>query len=304
MDMGQWSWCIVEKDGTVNDALSDQFVLEGDANGCLIKVNDENIPAAGTYYLRATARYYYTSLGQSLSDQITAMVKFTVKGTLLSKLKASATLKAAGSIDVIRPETAVTVTPTIKNLFVYTLDASSLGIYTLENKVYTPCDAFDVSYDGGTFSVRAAGELSTSSKYYAKLKVNDLLESGYVAIPVKMGTAKITSGEKNVTLLLKDRYSRGMVRLGTADASLSGIRDVTLDAASQQWFSLTELGNGEYAVGYKDNLIPVGFKSGTKKTVKLNVFLEGNTSAKPNATILTGIATYPDSRRSLTFNLA
>ena len=48
-----------------------------------------------------------------------------------------------------------------------------------------------------------------------------------------------------------------------------------LDAVSAKYFTLTELGDGTYALSYRDNLIPEGFTSGTKKTVKLNICLKG-----------------------------
>ena len=49
--------------------------------------------------------------------------------------------------------------------------------------------------------------------------------------------------------------------------------EVVLDAKSANTFSLTDLGNGEYAIGYAGNELPAKF---AKATVKLNVYLKGN----------------------------
>ena len=266
-------WYISDKDG--NEAGDVSFILEKGKTDCTVKANSENMPGAGTYYVTAKA--------QTPVSYIYSTTKFTVKNTAAAKLKASAAIKASGSIDVIRPDTFVTVTPTVKNLYMYTLDENSLVIGTMLNKKFTPMEEapFDVTYEDGVFTVKAAEGASHTVKYYAVLKVNDGLESKSIALPVKMGSAKFTANVKEVSLLAKDRYSSANVKLSTTDATLSAIDRVELDTASLKFFKLTDLGHGTYAISYKDNLIPSGLKA--SNTVKLNVFLDGNTTSKPNS---------------------
>ena len=105
--------------------------------------------------------------------------------------------------------------------------------------------------------------------------------------------AVIAQSVKAVTLLKTDRYSRGVVKLSTTDPSLSSIdwertrqafvstTYTTADKSKQPCFELQYLGGGEYAIGYAGSRLTTA-KGGT---VKLPVYLAGNESAKPNATI-------------------
>lgn len=275
-------WFISDSYGkAANAKTSGQFVLSYVDGGtdCVIMPNTEDIPAPGTYYVTANAG---TDAGT-----VRGTAKFTVKSTALAKLPASASLKAKGSIDVIRPATSVTLTPAVKNLYLYTLDEASLVIGTMVNKVFTPMEnaPFDVSYDGTVFTLKAKDGIQSAVKYYAVLKVNENLSSKAAAVSVKMGKAKITSDVKEVSLFARDRYCTADINLGTADTALSHIAKVELDSKSLAMFDLKDMGNGQYVIGYAGDVIPDGFKPGISKTVKLNVFLYGNTTAKPNSSV-------------------
>lgn len=216
----------------------------------------------------------------------TKTVSFTVKQSAAAPA-ASATLKTKGAIDVVRPATAVTLTPNVKNLFDYSLDENSLVMGTMENKVFTPLteDLFDVSYSGGIFTVKAKVGVSPLVKYYAALKVNDEVMSKPAAVKVVMKSAKITADVKTVSLLAKDRFSMADINLSCTDKAASGIERAELDAKSAELFKVTDFDGGNFKISYLNNEIPGGLGAGSKVTVKLNVFLEGNTTAKPNATI-------------------
>ena len=114
--------------------------------------------------------------------------------------------------------------------------------------------------------------------------------SAKLPLSVKMGSAKLTQSVKTVQLLKQDRFSSGTMVIGTEDTSLSPIDWETTAAAfastkdkdGNAYFTLRVLENGECAVCYNGNEINPTVKSGT---VKINVFLKGNVSGKPNAAL-------------------
>ena len=84
-----------------------------------------------------------------------------------------------------------------------------------------------------------------------------------------------------------DRFDRARVKLTVVSPEYTGFDRVILvspkDKNKREAFALTELGGGEYAICYNGNKLPAaGYKGGT---VKLQVFLDGNLTATPNATL-------------------
>ena len=220
--------------------------------------------------------------------------KLTVKWSDPAKAKATATLKTTGAIDVIRPGTSVTVTPTVKNCYTYTPKAADLRVLKLVGKTYTDVtdtakDPFTVKVEDGKFVVTQTGAVNTKTdKFQVKLAAEMdgvTVESKPVALSVKMGAAKLTQNVKTVNLLKTDRYSSGVVKLSTADGTLAPITKVVLvsptDKAKKPLFELTDLGNGAYAIHYAGNVITTAKAA----TVKLQVYLEGNNTGSPNATL-------------------
>lgn len=108
-------------------------------------------------------------------------------------------------------------------------------------------------------------------------------------LPIKRGSVKVSAGRTTGSLLLKDRYdTTAPITLTVADQSVFGIERVELDGASQKWFRLIELGNGSYAIGWKNNTLPAGtlaLKPGAAKTVKLQIYMQGGLSSKPTTTV-------------------
>ena len=98
-----------------------------------------------------------------------------------------------------------------------------------------------------------------------------------------MGAAKLTQSTKAVNLLKDDRYSSGVVTITTSDATLSAIDwEKTLEAFEETGntlYELKQLDGNTVAICYKDSKIT------SAGTVKIPVYLTGNLSAKPNATI-------------------
>lgn len=216
-------------------------------------------------------------------------VKLSVKWSLPAKVPVSVTLKAKGSIDVIRPASEIQLTPTVKNWFGFEPKADDLVFYTGTGRTMTeiPKDAvpFNVTVQKGVYVLTSNGA-NSAMKYSVSFK-SDVKGDGTEIISkaapltVKMGSSKLTQSTKAVSLLKKDCYDNAEVRFTTLDTTLSGIAKVQLDAKSAALLELHDLGNGRYAIGYRDSRIQT---LGKGVTAKLELFLEGNHTAKPNAT--------------------
>ena len=218
-------------------------------------------------------------------------VTFTVKRSATTPA-VSVTLKAAGKIDVLRPGTKVTLTPTVKNSYTHTLTPEDLTILrtydgAAKKKVSEDVtDRFDISVEGGKYVISPASGsgVSHADKFSVRASVAGATSKA-VTLKVVQGKAKVSQSVKTVTLLKTDRYSRGEVVLTLPDGTLAGIAEVVLvspkDKQGLPLFELKDLGNGRYAIAY------YGDKITTTKaaTVKLQVRLLGNETAKPNATL-------------------
>ena len=256
--------------------LSSQFSITSSGNILTITALGDLQP--GTYTATITA-----DLG---GEPLSKSVNFTVKRS--AKVPTAAlTVKASGSIDVLRPSTSVTVTPTVKNRYGYTLSPDDISItrtYDGTRKCKVQEDAtglFSVAVQNGKYTITAlpGAHLSHADKFSVQADMAGL-RSKAVALSVKQGSARLGLSSKSVTLLKTDRYSRGNLLLSVMDPSLAGIARVELDSKSAALFSLIDLGGGRYAIGYAGDLITTS----KAQTVKLQVYLLGNETAKPNAT--------------------
>ena len=67
-----------------------------------------------------------------------------------------------------------------------------------------------------------------------------------------------------------------------ADSTLNGVTKVTLDPKLASQYELIDYENGRYAIGFKDGAVPAKL---TSANISLNVWLEGNETAKANASV-------------------
>ena len=264
-------------------AAADKFLVETDGTDITLKAADGL--AKGTYNVSVL-----TDFGSA--EPVLKNVLITVKESAPGKVQPSLSLKASGSIDVLRPGTKVTLTPTVKNCYTQTLAPGDLTVtrtYDSARKAYVTEDVtgwFDVTVENGKYVVAPKGgvALRHADKFNVKAEVQtdgEPLYSGAVTLKVTQGKVKVKQSVKSVTLLKFDRYSEGEVRLTVADPALTGIAYVELDSKSAAKFDLKDLGNGVYAIGYAGDLITTAKGA----TVKLRVFMSGNLTSKPNATI-------------------
>lgn len=224
----------------------------------------------------------YTYSAEITANEVEAdpvTVKFTVK-TSTKKPDSSATLKASGSIDVLRPGTQVVLTPNFKNWYGYDLNDAELSLDP---------ELFSYDVQDGLFIVKAQYGAAIDPKTVYNVEMTlDGYTTKPVKLPVKMGSVKIDQSVKTVNLLKDDRYDTATVKLSLTDDSLydiSGARVVLLE--KNDCLSLTPLGNGEYAIGYKNNTLPDQVLRGKIKgtSAKLNVYLTGNGGSAVNKTI-------------------
>ena len=126
-----------------------------------------------------------------------------------------------------------------------------------------------------------------SLKYKAQLETvigETNVKSSMISLTVKMGTAKLVVKSEDTTLFSKDKNDRALVWFESADATLNDIVKVEFKNAKQAtMFDLIDYGDGTYAIGFKDGKVDKSLM-GKTVTVSLNVFVEGNQTAKANAT--------------------
>jgi len=226
-------------------------------------------------------------------ETICGEVKLTVKASDPAKVAPTVALKVSGAIDVIRTTGAITVKPTIKNCYGYTLQAADLKLYTVNGKEFAPIADEDnpfsvaVNDDAYVITVLNREKINHSVKYAVRYEselngVQVLSGKAPTKLSVKMGSAKLNQSTKQVNLYREDRYGTGEVIISAAQAELTGIDRIELDAKSAEFYAIRYLGNGKVSIGFKDNAVKPGAKA---VTASLTVYLKGNQSTKPNGTV-------------------
>ena len=226
-----------------------------------------------------------------------ATVKLTVKTN--ANPKPTVTLKAAGAIDVIRPDSAVTVTHKVKDCFTYAPALEDLRIWKVTKvngkRTYEPADdKFDVRMENGAYvlTLKPGTKVDHTKDKFAVSLSGALdgtpFETAKTDITVKLGSARIKQSTKSVTLLKDDRNSRGSVTITVTTAGVNGIDwDKTLSAISipkgkdgKPLFEVERIGQ-DIVIRFANSELKE-FKSAK---VKVSVFLLGNNSTKPNKTL-------------------
>ena len=212
-------------------------------------------------------------------------VKLTV-AILKQNVAVKSTVKATGLIDVIRDSSAITVTPTYTNVLNVDVDKAAVL------KIYSSADKFkesiaEVKAEGGIFTIDKSVISDQSLKYKAQLETvigGNTIKSNLISLTVKMGTAKLVVKSEDTTLFSKDKNDRALVWFESVDATLNGIARVEVKNTKQAtMFELIDYGDGQFAIGFRDGKVDKSL-IGKTVTVALNVFLEGNQTAKANAT--------------------
>ena len=236
------------------------------------------------------------------ADEHGAVSKLKISVLASKKSKVTLSLKAKGTLDVIRQGSAITLTPAYKNCTAGKAWEEKILIYSSADKYKEPVQTWREGDEDGLFHVERLengsyvltrnGAINPNLKYKVEL-VSELeglepVSSGKVSISVKMGSAKLSLKSSGTTLFAKDKYDRALVWFTTTDAALNSVAEVTIkDAKYQNMFEIIDYENGEFAIGYKDGIVHsslIGKKASTTVTVTLNIVLEGNETGKANTT--------------------
>jgi hypothetical protein len=219
---------------------------------------------------------------------VSKAVKLSIKASKTAP-KVSVALKAAGSVDVIRPASAITLTPTIKNWYLYTPEAEDFKIYEKVGSNYEPLtsERFTVTPRDGSFvvTVKDGVTLNTKNKYFVRLETDigrtdttPGLMSGYTALKLTMGKVKLSNASVTADFLKSDRFSNVIIRPTSADMGLGSVVNLTFADSNTELskdgrFELVPQGYGSWMLRFAGNELPSNLKSAT---VKLNVFYDGN----------------------------
>lgn len=214
-----------------------------------------------------------------------AATALTVAIPAENKSAVTATLKVKGNLDVIR-NSSVIVTPSYKNCQPGTEKNETLIVVRSDNKIVT--DQFDiVKQADNTYRVSIAkgAEIDLTKKHQFQMRTafgSVSVTAKPAQLKIKMGSAKVIA-ETESTLFAKDKNSRLTLHFTGADAGLNSVAKVEIkDAKLAEIFEIFDYGNGEFAIGFKNGKT---ITSAKPITLSLDVFLEGNTTAKPNAAV-------------------
>ncbi len=211
-----------------------------------------------------------------------AVLNVTVPAQAKSAI--TGTLKAKGSIDIIRSGSGITLVPTYKNV--------SSAEYTERVEVYSSADKFAKPVEG-VFAIDGMKltNICADSRLKYKVRVIAGFANGteaatpLTAITVKTGAARLTVSGTPV-LYLKDVNSRGDFRVTSADLTLNGIAKAEIkDAKNAAMFELYEYGGGRFAIGFKDGVIAPAAAKLKSVSIPINIWLDGSETAKPNAAV-------------------
>ena len=197
-----------------------------------------------------------------------------------------ASIKASGSIDIIRPATAVTLTPTYVN-------CSGQGSYTrtilvMQNGMDVTDRFTAVEAPDGSFTLKANGSPIAYAKgdvFEAQLLLDvngELVASVPVQFKLTMGSAKAKASAAQLKLPSGDRFATAAFTVAGTDKTLGPVAEVAFaDPALSAVYRIDNLGAGRFAVGFANN---AGSQPRTD-SVKLNVFFQGNGSETANAVV-------------------
>lgn len=249
----------------------------------LFRIRQENavltLTAAGDIPKGTYTAVVGADLGGDGIIDIEKSQKLSVKWSDPNKVPVSVTLKASGSIDVIRPGTAITLTAAFKNWFSYVPSENDIVFY--KNKVeMTENIPFTVKIENGNYVISGNGA-DSSAKYTVAFRAmigGKQIVSKAIPLSVKMSAVKVSQSVKTISLLKKDRFDSKILEITVPDGTK--IHHITQTESSVSSFAVEDLGLGRYAISFRNNRVP---PKGT--TIKLNVYLVGNLTGKPNATV-------------------
>ena len=218
----------------------------------------------------------YTVAVKAAENQPEAVLTVTIPAQAASTVTVSA--KASGFIDVIRDGSEIVITPGYKNYCGLTaIDKTAKVFWAKDGRNFTEdvTAAFRLSWDEGCkLHLQRAGNLELTGKYRLELAVQGAQKPALVNVKLKSGAAKVTAA--SVVLYAKDANTRAELKFTSQETGLNPIARVEARSAE---YTIENLSYGGFAIR------PAPGKALRSGKVALNLFFEGNTTAKPNATV-------------------
>lgn len=218
----------------------------------------------------------YAVTVKAAENQPEAVLTVTIPAQAASNVTVSA--KASGFIDVIRDSSEIVVNPNYKNYLGLTaIDKTARIFWAKDGKNFTEdvTAAFRFSWDeSGRLHLQRAGNLELTGKYRLELAVQGAQKPALVNLTLKSGTAKMTAAP--VVLYAKDANTRAELKFANQEA---GLNPISRAEARSGEYTIENLSHGGFAIR------PIPGKTLKSGKVSLNLFFEGNTTTKPNATV-------------------
>ena len=218
----------------------------------------------------------YVVTVKAAENQPEAVLAVTIPAQAASNVMVSA--KASGFIDVIRDSSEIVVTPNYKNYWGLTaIDKTARIFWAKDGKNFTEdvTATFRLSWDeSGRLHLQRAGNLELTGKYRLELAVQGAQKPALVNLTLKSGGAKVTAAP--VVLYAKDANTRAELKFANQETGLNPIFRVEVRSGE---YTIENLSYGGFAIH------PIPGKTLKSGKVSLNLFFEGNTTAKPNATV-------------------
>lgn len=275
-------WQLMDKSG--KNSAEGKLTI-GYADGRLTVSINESTEYGATYKLQLKA------------DAFAPSVMLTVSVPTEAKSMIKSSIKVKGSIDVIRDDSGVTLTPSYKNCTESAEREETLLIYSSCDGYTMPVnDLFDIhKTEQGTFEVsRTNGAvLDHSFQYKAKLVTvfgnATTVESPLVSIKVSMGKAKLTVNTDTSSLFAWDRHSQIKFRVASTDDALNEVSSIRIkEEKYRELFDVSFYGNNGFVIGFKSNEVDrslMGISSSKAVTITLQINLDGNAGKTSNGEV-------------------
>lgn len=273
-------WEIIPGKNAAADGLNVEYLNSG-----FLRVSANASARPGTSYtvrLRATAD----------DTPVNLTVKIPAGSTV------SASLKAKGTIDVVRGSSSAVLTPAVFGCAGQVMMEGEYIDLPKQVRIQSSSDSkwrtfadvtdsFVISRNNdGTYTIirKSGAEVDASLKYRAELTFPGLADSkpAYTNLTVRSCTAKVEASN-GIALYKSDRFSRDTFRLTAADKTLDSIIRVEIkDPKYRKIFEVYSYGNGEFAIGFANNTVPV---EKLPARLVLNVYTSNAQYAKPVASV-------------------
>lgn len=210
---------------------------------------------------------------------------------ILSEKQSSVVLsaKAKGSIDVIRDDSEIVITPSYRNYAGQMPLTRQVRITMAQSKEK---EAQDVSHqflwawssDGKLHLQKAPGALlDLTARYRLELSVEGGAKAAVVNLNLRSGSAKVRLTQPAV-LYAKDVNSQSLLTFQISDKSLNALEHVQIRGAKQnERFAIVPWAGSQFSI------IQVPGSTPKSSRITLELFFEGNTTQKPNAIVTASV---------------